>query len=77
MQSGLKEFTGQVLFIISGDDLTAAEFSDLVAEPGQWQELMMRPNVQRKDLAEANHTFSRKAWRDEVADWTDEWLKSW
>jgi exosortase A-associated hydrolase 1 len=77
MQSGLKEFTGQVLFIISGDDLTASELSDLVAEPGQWQELMMRPNVQRKDLAEANHTFSRKAWRDEVADWTDEWLKSW
>ena len=33
--------------------------------------------VTRRELAGANHTFSRRVWRDAVAGWTLEWLRTW
>jgi uncharacterized protein len=77
MLLGLEQFTGRVLLITSGEDLVAAEFSDHVAASDAWQAALHRPGVQRQVFAEANHTFSRQAWRDQVAGWTDKWLKSW
>jgi hypothetical protein len=77
MYLGLELFTGQVLFVISGNDLTAAEFLDLSSGSRRWRKLMNRPKVQRHDIAEANHTFSRSEWRNEVERCTWEWLKSW
>jgi len=77
MLQGFERFTGRVLLIISGDDLVAAEFNDHVAASTAWQAALNRSGVQRRALAEANHTFSRQAWRNQVTDWTNEWLKSW
>jgi uncharacterized protein len=76
MRRGLDAFAGRVLFILSGDDLTAAEFKDEARKPA-WAPLMGRETVARRDLAEANHTFSKRVWRDQVADWTYEWIGSW
>lgn len=77
MYYGLNRFTGKILLIISGNDLTAQEFSDLAKGSRKWQKLLTSPRVSRRDLPEANHTFSRREWRDQVAAWTREWVQSW
>lgn len=77
MLNGLSRFNGKVLLIISGNDLTAREFSDLVKHSREWQKLLVSPQVSWLDLPEANHTFSRREWRDQVASWTRDWLRSW
>lgn len=77
MQEAFQHFNGRMLLILSGDDLTAKEFTDLVAGSGEWQQLLASPRVTRRDFPEANHTFSRKEWRDRVSDWTAEWVQSW
>ncbi len=77
MEEGLRKFRGRVLVILSGNDFTAQEFKDLVASSSGWQRLLARANVTRHELAGANHTFSRRDWRNQVANWTADWLKSW
>jgi exosortase A-associated hydrolase 1 len=77
MLYGLGNFKGKVLLITSGKDLTAQEFLSLVNSSPEWQKLLDSPRVSRLDFPEANHTFSRRAWRDTVADWTREWIRSW
>lgn len=77
MQEAFSRFSGRVLLILSGDDLTAKEFTDLVASSGEWQQLLASPRVTRHDFPEANHTFSRREWRDQVSDWTADWVQSW
>lgn len=73
---GLAKFRGKVLLILSGDDLTASEFKTL-GSTRRWRALLGTPRVTRRDLAQANHTFSRREWRDEVSAWTVDWVKSW
>ncbi|MEL7450174.1 MAG: hydrolase 1, exosortase A system-associated [Pseudomonadota bacterium] len=76
MRAGLAKFSGPVLLVLSGDDLTAGEFRD-VARGRPWRKLLSRKNVTRRELDSANHTFSRAEWRTQVADWTWEWLQAW
>jgi uncharacterized protein len=77
MRRGLAAFNGRVLLILSGDDLTAQEFKDLAEGSDAWRKLLSTDRVQRHDMPRANHTFSRRAWRDEVAAVTGQWLQSW
>jgi exosortase A-associated hydrolase 1 len=77
MLAGMTKFKGKVLLILSGRDLTAQEFSDLAKGSTQWQRLLGASHVTRRALEEADHTFSRRAWRDQVSGWTGEWVKSW
>lgn len=74
MEEGLRRFDGPVLLILSGNDLTAQEFKDLVSRTPRWQALFAQPRVTRRELAAANHTFARRKWRDQVALWTRAWL---
>ena len=74
MEEGLRKFDAPVLLILSGNDLTAQEFKDLVSRSPEWQALLQQPRVTRRDLPEANHTFSRREWRDQVMRWTAEWI---
>lgn len=77
MLEGLQGFSGKILFIFSGADLTAQEFLDMVKASRQWQGLLAAPRVTRHTLAPADHTFSRREWRDQVAGWTSDWVRSW
>lgn len=70
---GLASFPGVALVILSGDDLTAAEFKDEIMGSLRW-EALMKTKLELKELPEADHTFSRKRWRDQVAKWTLEWV---
>jgi exosortase A-associated hydrolase 1 len=74
MADGLQHFKGRVLLILSGDDLTAAEFRDTVKASRRWRRLLAQPRVTIREYPAANHTFSRRDWRDQVAAWTREWL---
>jgi uncharacterized protein len=75
MRAGLAAFTRPVLVLLSGNDITAAEFSDLATTPA-WKSLVERPGVTRRSIAAATHTFSSAEWREEAARLTAEWLGS-
>jgi exosortase A-associated hydrolase 1 len=74
MCDGLARFGGKVLLIIGGADLTGREFCDLAGASPAWRRQLAAPRVTRRELAGADHTFSRRAWRDQVADWTCDWV---
>lgn len=76
MEDALRRFQGRVLFILSGNDLTAQEFKDAVARSRRWRRLLAGDRVTRYDLPEANHTFARCDWRNQVERWTEAWVKS-
>ncbi|MCF6353736.1 MAG: hydrolase 1, exosortase A system-associated [Candidatus Polarisedimenticolaceae bacterium] len=73
MADGLESFPGSALVILSGDDLTAAEFKDEIMGSLRWKALMAE-KLDIKELPEADHTFSRRGWRDQVAEWTLGWV---
>lgn len=74
MRRGMQRYPGPVLLVLSGNDLTAAEFRDLVREHPEWRELVASARWSQRDLPEATHTFSSAAWRNQVAAWTRDWL---
>ena len=76
MLEGYSRFRGHTLFITSGADLTAREFEAL-ASGRAWRRAMRGKRVARERLCDADHTFSRAEWRDQVARWTADWLQRW
>jgi exosortase A-associated hydrolase 1 len=76
MEDGLRKFHGRVLFILSGNDLTSQEFEGVVENSRRWRKLLEDKRITRYRLAEANHTFARRGWREQVARWTEDWVKS-
>jgi exosortase A-associated hydrolase 1 len=74
MSESLRQFTKPVLFILSGQDLTAKEFIDVTNNDAEWQLLINSPRVNKYYFPEADHTFSTAVWRNQVADWTLNWI---
>lgn len=74
MRECLKSFTFPVLLILSGRDLTADEFQETVKADPEWQSLLKESRVVHHYFAEADHTFSTAAWRDQITSWTKEWV---
>ena len=77
MLAGWSGFKGKVLLVLSGTDLTAKEFTDMAASSDEWRRQLDGPRVTRHTLTHADHTFSRREWRDQVANWTSIWVRSW
>jgi exosortase A-associated hydrolase 1 len=75
--AGFAGFSGQVLLVISAKDLAAQEFLALAGSTRQWRRLMGSARVTRCTLPDADHTFSSYAWRNQVADCTVNWIRSW
>lgn len=69
-------FPGPTLLILSGQDLTAREYESRVQENPAWREWTGAGQVTLQRLEAADHTFSRAAWRDQVAGWTLDWLRA-
>jgi exosortase A-associated hydrolase 1 len=76
MEDALRRFQGRVLLILSGNDLVAQEFKDVIARSRRWRQLLAGDRITRYDLPEANHTFARREWRNQVERWTEAWVKS-
>lgn len=77
MLDGLQRFHGKILIITSGKDMTAREFLDLTSASSAWRDTFKAKQVKQVHLAAANHTFSTREWRDQVAQLTGNWLRSW
>lgn len=76
MLEGLSSLQVPVMLVISGDDLTASEFLDLVNSSAPWKEQIAAKVKHRVTLPTANHTFSSLAWRQEVEVASLSWLQS-
>lgn len=74
---GLNHFSGKVLIILSGADLTAAEFKDAMRSSRLLKRVITQPQYQIEYLPESDHTFSRKVWKDRVSSLTTQWMQSW
>ena len=74
---GFTRFQGPVMLVLSGRDLIAREFDDLVRSDGAWQEQFRLKQVTRHDLPEGDHTFSSAVQRGQVVGWGLDWLRSW
>lgn len=74
MADGLRRFRGSVLLVMSGNDLTAKEFVEYTQSAPAWRGLLALPSIEQLTLPEADHTFSRAAWRAEVEEATAAWL---
>ena len=74
MAQGIAAFNGEILLIISGNDLTAKEFDDVTQRDDDWRGLLSTDRVTRHDLENSDHTFSRAEWSKAVNRWTLEWV---
>ena len=52
---------------------TVTETAHLAAPPDQVYAALIAP----ARWWGADHTFSRREWRDQVANWTTDWVRSW
>jgi exosortase A-associated hydrolase 1 len=75
MRQCLQSFKFPVLLILSGNDLTADEFRDLIKSDTKWAELLNESRVTTKSLKESDHTFSNATWKKQVSNWTLDWIK--
>lgn len=74
MLDGLSRFKGRIMLVMSGRDLIAREFDDLLQAVPAWQDRLAACSLVRHDLQYADHTFSTGEWRDQVAEWGVNWL---
>jgi exosortase A-associated hydrolase 1 len=74
MEQGLKNFTGQVLLVLSSNDYTAKEFLEYAAGSEIWRGFLCRSSLTRYDATGADHTFSSQHWRKTVENATVHWL---
>ncbi|MYM35000.1 hydrolase 1, exosortase A system-associated [Duganella sp. FT94W] len=77
LYQSLQRFHGPILIILSGADLGAREFMALPRQHKHWRTLLASPRVRQTVIPNANHTFARQAWRDEVAALCTHWIRSW
>lgn len=71
---GLRRFSGQVLLLMSGRDLVARQFDEVTKVSKDWQGLLSDPRITRKDIAEADHTFSKPEVKAEAQRTLLDWL---
>lgn len=74
MLEGIQGFSNKILLVISGDDLTAAEFLELAKSSDAWKQQLKAKVSKTHTMPSANHTFSRDAWRSEVEKVTADWI---
>lgn len=70
----LVEFRGASLLVLSGRDLTAAEFDEVVRRTLSWPVLQRTGDVAVAHLKEADHTFSSRQQKALLAETILHWL---
>lgn len=76
MMRALKEFPGQVLLILSGDDYTAKEFLEAIQADSVGAAALLNSSLRRVDVEGADHTFSSAQWRQSVELTTVAWIEA-
>lgn len=76
MLSGLSACPAAVLAVVSGRDITAAEFSDLLSSSAEWQVLFDEGDNRLVRFPNADHTFSDRTCLNELVELTNRWVKN-
>ncbi len=76
MIEGAERYGGRMIVLLSGADLTAGEFKATVAAQRRWRRAFGRPQVATCELADANHTFSSRIWRNWAEEKTLEFVRA-
>jgi len=71
---GIDAHEGPVLVVLSGNDLTAAEYRVACARPGPLHAATRHRRVTHREIPGADHTLSSARWRDAASTLTLEWL---
>lgn len=74
MLQGLQQFSGNVLIILSGNDLTAQEFISLCDRDKKWKKTLRHKDICQHFVEGANHTFSSQDWRNQASRLTRQWI---
>ena len=74
MANAWRQFKGEILLILSGDDYTAKEFIETTKDHAAWAGALRKPQLTRHDFPEADHTFSNSAMQHGVNAVTAQWL---
>lgn len=74
MGEGWRRMQGHTLVVLSANDLTAREFADFCRAQPAWR-AATRPGPNFVEIAEADHTFSRREWKHAVEQVTVDWLR--
>lgn len=74
MLDGFKQFTGNVLLILSENDLVSQEFQQLMEYDSNWKSACSSNYVEKILISNANHTFSSREWRCQVNDIIMKWI---
>jgi uncharacterized protein len=74
MARAWRGFCGPILLVLSGRDLTACEFVEAAGTQPEWQGALQREGVTRRDVAEADHTFSAVKASAELEAISAQWL---
>lgn len=74
MALGWRHLQGNVLFVLSGNDITAAEFLQRARHAPEWQPFPEHPDAVLRSIPEADHTFSRGEWNAALIEQTVYWL---
>lgn len=76
MLGGLESFRGSVIFLLSGNDLTAKEFLSLAASNARCKAALKNPKVRFLHFHQANHTFASEPWRNQIATVTADFSRT-
>jgi exosortase A-associated hydrolase 1 len=76
MEDGIVRFGGPILLLVSGRDLTAAEFLDCVKRSASWQRQLARESIKLFKLPSADHTMSNASDLTSAVETTVRWLES-
>jgi len=76
MLEGWRAFRGPTLLVLSAEDLTAKEFVEYAQANPVWVELLQRPDIERCEIAGADHTFSSSPSSATVETQTLRWLNA-
>lgn len=76
MAQAWQQFPGALLLMLSERDYTAKEFIEAVDSQSIWRDALHKPGLVRIDIAQADHTFSNHADREQVENATLSWLQS-
>jgi exosortase A-associated hydrolase 1 len=74
MAQAWQSFGGPLMLVLSGQDYTAREFTEFIGTSPAWSGALAKGNMQRHDMAQADHTFSDLAQSAALEAATAAWL---
>ena len=76
IEESLRNFKGKTMMILSGGDLEATKFKEIINRSSELRRKQDDPDFVVRELPGANHTFATKEWRDQAITWTKDWVTS-